>query len=114
MVPIPVVDSFYQLNAMLAVKCRKRGQVVLRGHTTCIDVRMLEDLVQFMVLPAVPFDSCHIITGRASSISLVRYRTNDYSVPTQYTHREVVTMRHTFKPAWTNCSIVGSLKLKSC
>jgi hypothetical protein len=90
MVPIPVVDSFEALNAMLADKCRKRGQAVLRGHTTSIDARMAEDLALFMVLPSVPFDPCHIITGRASSMSLARYRTNDYSVPTTHAHREVV------------------------
>jgi transposase len=90
MVPIPVVDSFAALNAMLADKCRKRGQAILRGHTTSIDARMAEDLALFMVLPSVPFDPCHIITGRASSMSLVRYRTNDYSVPTTHAHREVV------------------------
>ena len=43
-----------------------------------------------MPLPAVPFDPCQIVTGRASSMSLVRYRTNDYSVPTAYAHQEVV------------------------
>ena len=43
-----------------------------------------------MALPAVPFDPCHMVTGRVSSMSLVRYRTNDYSVPTAYAHQEVV------------------------
>ena len=36
------------------------------------------------------FDACHKISTRVSSQSLVRYRTNDYSVPTQYGHREVL------------------------
>jgi hypothetical protein len=31
-----------------------------------------------------------MVTGRDSSMSLVRYRTNDYSVPTVYAHQEVV------------------------
>jgi hypothetical protein len=31
-----------------------------------------------------------MVTGRASSMALVRYRTNDYSVPTAYAHQEVV------------------------
>jgi 3-polyprenyl-4-hydroxybenzoate decarboxylase len=48
------------------------------------------DLAAFMPLPAVPFDPCHMVTGRASSMALVRYRTNDYSVPTAYAHQEVV------------------------
>ena len=28
--------------------------------------------------------------ARVSSLSLVRYRTNDYSVPTEYGHRDVL------------------------
>jgi transposase len=90
MVPIPVADSFDALNAILTDKCRKRGQAVLRGHKLSIDARMAEDLALFMALPSVGFDPCHIMTGRASSMSLVRYRTNDYSVPTTHAHREVV------------------------
>jgi len=35
-------------------------------------------------LPAARFEACDKTTARVSSISLVRYRTNDYSVPTQY------------------------------
>jgi hypothetical protein len=90
MAPIPVAESFDAPGAMLANKCRKRGQATLRGHTTSIDARMVEDLALLIVLPAVPFDPCHIVTGQASSMSLVRYRTNDYSVPTTYAYREVV------------------------
>jgi hypothetical protein len=40
-------------------------------------------------LPTVPFDPCDQRPGRVSSISLVRYCGNDYSVPTCYGHREV-------------------------
>lgn len=43
-----------------------------------------------MALPVVTFDPCHMVTGRASSMSLVRYRTNDYLVPTAYAQQEVV------------------------
>ena len=39
-------------------------------------------------LPA-PFDACDRQGTRVSSLSLVRYRTNDYSVPVAYGHREV-------------------------
>src|SRR6202007_730242 len=36
-----------------------------------------------------PFDSCEQATGQVSSQSLVRYQTNDYSVPVAYGHRDV-------------------------
>lgn len=51
---------------------------------------MKHDTAALMALPAVAFDACHKISTRVSSLSLVRYRTNDYSVPTQYGHREVL------------------------
>ena len=38
----------------------------------------------------VPYDASDKHVSRVSSLSLVRYRTNDYSVPVAYGHREVV------------------------
>ena len=43
-----------------------------------------------MPLPAVPYDACDKQSGRVSSLSLVRYRTSDYSVPVAYGHRHVL------------------------
>ena len=42
-----------------------------------------------MDLPASPFDACDQATGQVNSQSLVRYKTNDYSVPVAYGHRDV-------------------------
>jgi hypothetical protein len=41
-------------------------------------------------LPAAPHEACEKVTVRVSSMSLVRYRANDYSVPTAYGHRQVL------------------------
>jgi hypothetical protein len=51
---------------------------------------MEADIAAFMPLPTVAFDPCHIVSGRASSMALVRYRTNDYSVPTAFAHQQIV------------------------
>jgi len=40
-------------------------------------------------LPVSPYEACEKISARVKSLSLVRYRANDYSVPTQYGHRQV-------------------------
>ena len=40
-------------------------------------------------LPAAPFGACDQAIGRVSSQALVRYKTNDYSVPVAYGHRDV-------------------------
>ncbi len=42
-----------------------------------------------MALPAVPFDACEQISTKASSLSMVRYRNNDYSVPVAFAHHDL-------------------------
>ena len=39
---------------------------------------MERDLEALLPLPAARFDACEKQAGRVSSLSLVRYRTNDY------------------------------------
>jgi transposase len=90
MVPMPVVASFDELNARLADACFKRRRAVLRGHTDTIATRLQADVAAFMPLPPAPYDACHKVATRVTSLSLVRYRNNDYSVPTRYGHQEVL------------------------
>ena len=40
-------------------------------------------------LPATSFEACDQTSGRVSSLALVRYKTNDYSVPIAFGHRDV-------------------------
>ena len=51
---------------------------------------MERDLEALLPLPAVAYDACEKQAGRVSSLSLVRYRTNDYSAPVAYGHRDVL------------------------
>jgi len=90
MVPLPVPDSFDALNAKLLDGCVKRQRARLRGQTETIAERMQRDTVALMPLPNGPFDACHKVATGVSSQSLVRYRNNDYSVPVEYGHREVL------------------------
>ncbi len=89
MVPIPRFESFDALNACLEQQCLKRQNDKLRGKTGTIGERLLRDLDALMKLPRVPYDPCEKIATRATSISMVRYRNNDYSVPVSNAHREV-------------------------
>ncbi len=89
MVPIPRAGSWEELNARLEADCRKRRERRLRGHTETIGERFERDRATLLPLPAVPYEACEKISARVSSLSLVRYRTNDYSVPTPYGHRQV-------------------------
>ena len=78
------------LNVHLEQRCLERMDARLRGHSESIGQRMERDLDGLMPLPAVAYDACEKQAGRVSSLSLVRYRTNDYSVPVAYGHREVL------------------------
>lgn len=90
MVPLPVAANFDTLNAKLLDDCIKRQRAVLRGHMESIAQRFVHDRAALMPLPVAAFDASHKQTSRVSSQSLVRYRTNDYSVPTQYVHQAVL------------------------
>ncbi len=89
MVPIPRVSSWGALNAHLQEQCRKRRERRLRGHSETIGERFERDRAAMLPLPATPYEACEKISARVSSLALVRYRGNDYSVPTQYGHRQV-------------------------
>ena len=90
LVPLPHAASFDALNEDLLTACRRRLEDRLRGHDETIGERMARDLAAFHDLPPTPYDACEKQAGRVSSLSLVRYRGTDYSVPTAYGHREVV------------------------
>lgn len=78
MVPLPRFACWEDFNAWR-----------LRGHTETIGQRLARDLEAMAELPAAPFDACDQATGRVSSQALVRYKTNDYSVPVAYGYRDV-------------------------
>jgi transposase len=100
MVPIPHGASWEALNAQLAADCKARRARRLRGHTETIGERFERDRAALLPLPAVRFEACAKTTVRVSSISLVRYRTNDYSVPTEFGHRQVLVK------AYVHCIVI--------
>jgi len=90
LVPIPRADSFDSLNNHLEEQCRMRRDRVLRGQKDTVAVRLERDLKVFFPLPPSVFDACDKVATRVSSLSLVRYKNNDYSVPVAYGHRDVI------------------------
>lgn len=90
MVPIPEAASFDDLNAMLAMRCRARQTERAGRHAETIGERLVADTAALRALPAVPLEPCEKRSGRVSSTALVRYRCNDYSVPTRYGFQEVM------------------------
>jgi len=90
MVPIPRFADWDKFNANLLIQCQKRRERKLRGHQQSIAERFEKDREKLLPLPAAPYEACDKRLTRVTSMSLVRYRTNDYSVPVEWGHREVL------------------------
>jgi len=90
MVPIPHAASWEALNEQFVRDAMARRAQRLRGHTETIGESFERDRAVLLPLPAARFEACDKTTVRVSSIALVLYCTNDYSVPMQYGHRQVL------------------------
>ncbi len=89
-VPLPRANSYEELNARLLEQCQQRRARRLRGHQETIGQRFERDRQALLPLPKTPYDACDKRVRRVTSLSLVRYRRNDYSVPVAYGHRAVL------------------------
>jgi hypothetical protein len=90
MVPRPRFATWDEFNAHLLVQSQKRRERKLRRHQQTIGERFEKDKQMLLALPAAPYEACDQRSTRVTSMSLVRYRTNDYSVPVEWGHREVL------------------------
>ena len=90
LVPMPRAASFEALNAKLLERLPRAGSAIGCAVTPRRSASgWRATWRRCHALPPTPYDACEKTTGRVSSLSLVRYRGNDYSVPTAYGHREV-------------------------
>src|ERR1700730_18267813 len=76
--------SFEALNAGLEERCRARQNERAGRHEQTIGGRLVADRAVLRPLPEAPFEPCDKRPAKVSSTALVRYRMNDYSVPTAY------------------------------
>jgi transposase len=90
LVPVPQVSDYEQLNRLLVDCCRSDLERVLRGKRSLSKRQLLaEDIVAGSALLDDKFDYRKTASTFASSESLVRYDTNDYSVPVSSAHHSV-------------------------
>ena len=85
---MPRFRNFDDLNTHLEACCAKRWAEQLRGHDQTVGERLERDRAVLQRL--IAYDACDKRPGRVSSLSLVRYRGTDYSVPTRFGHCEVL------------------------
>jgi transposase len=90
MVPVPQVKDYDGLNKLLRDCCQSDLDRILRGKRSLSKKQLLaEDRVAGIALPDDKFDYRKSTSTFASSESLARYDTNDYSVPVSSAHHSV-------------------------
>ena len=89
LVPVPQVRDLAELNEQLAVMCRGDLGRRLRGKGAPKEALLVEDQAAFLPLPAAPLDACRKVATHANSLSLVRFESNDYSVPMCWGHHPI-------------------------
>ncbi len=93
LVPVPVVrDGLGGLNDRLEADCRADLGRRLRGKPATKADLLAEERAELLPLPAEAFEAARVEPTSADSLSLVRFDTNDYSVPTAYAHRPVTVI----------------------
>ena len=92
LVPVPKVSSLGELNEMLDERCRTDLQRQLWGKSGTKEVLLTEERAAFPPLPSQECEARRITQADASSLSLVQFDTNRYSVPVKYAHRRITVV----------------------
>jgi transposase len=93
LVPVPAVHGGLEpLNAGLEVRCRDDLERRLRGKPATKAELLAQERASLLPLPAEAFVAARVEQLRADSLSLIRFDTNDYSVPTEFAHHPVTAV----------------------
>src|SRR5947209_9987943 len=92
LVPVPEGDSWDDLNARLAEDCVRDQQRTLAGRSEPIAALLRADQAALLPLPVEPFEPRRIEVVTINSLSLGRFDTNDYSVPTRYAYQALTAV----------------------
>ncbi len=92
LVPVPQVDSLGTLNEQLRERCLADLNERTRGKAAAKRELLAEDQTAFLPLPRQSFETRRIVDATANSEALVRFDTNDYSVPVRYAHRQLIVV----------------------
>lgn len=88
-VPVPRFDDWGRFNERLAEQCRGKFQDICRGHTQTILERLAEERTRLLPIPASPARPRTLKIWTVSKLCLVRFDSNDYSVPCRWAYHPV-------------------------
>lgn len=97
LVPIPVVDSYDQLNAHLRQACLQDTHRRMRGQTDTIEALWKSEQRRFLPLPGSDYRACRSNPVKANPYSQVVFETNRYSVSVAYAQKQLVLRAYPFQ-----------------
>jgi len=92
LVPVPEVASLVELNAELLGRCQADLDRQLYGKPAPKAALLEEERSALLPIPPQEFDARRVKPASVNSLSLVRFDTNNYSVPVKYAHRKVLVV----------------------
>ena len=92
LVPVPEVASLVELNAELLQRCQADLDRQLYGKPAPKAVLLEEERSALLPIPPQEFEARRVKPASVNSLSLVRFDTNNYSVPVKYAHRKVLVV----------------------
>ena len=92
LVPVPQAATWQDLNARLAEDCVRDQQRTLAGRSEPVAALLPADQAALLPLPVEPFEPRRLEVVTINSLSLGRFDTNDYSVPTRYAYQTLTAV----------------------
>ena len=90
LVPLPEVNDYAELNALLWQGCQKAALHQNRKDNKTAWELWQEEKLHLQPLPSQPFECCQKRSAVINSYSFVEFETNKYSVPVQYGSKEAL------------------------
>lgn len=89
LVPVPDVSSFAEINEILERRCAEELTRSTRGKPGSKGERLAEERQAMLNLPGEEFEAQRVACACANTMSLVRFDSNNYSVPVAYAHQPI-------------------------
>lgn len=90
LVPKPEYKNLEKLNDYLKECCKARRNKKHNRENKSIGEIFKKEEEYLLPLPNHSYECCDIRLTKANSYSLVRYKTNEYSVPTEYAYKKLI------------------------
>jgi transposase len=92
LVPVPAGDSWDDLHAHLAAACRREFERTGGGRDRTTAELLAGDPAAFWPLPTEPFEARRLEPVTINALSLGRFDSNDYSVPTAFAYQALTAV----------------------